>query len=253
MPAAAAGMRFRCARSLQRALTDACGRPKRRSAHRSDANRKSLTAVCSPAQLNLRRLHVSHWSAAALSRYDVAAQKWPLLCEASAESKRNVEGRRGDGFSTRGEYVNRKWFLVSSILAAGCDNDSATSPSSTSGMSTSGMSSLCRAPRASPGEPRRIGRGGGDVPALGSARRASRTDLARISERGARSGEWQSAGARAQSHREWPWRNINNVVVANNLTELHTRSGDASVFVDEMGRRINGQWTGSPRRSSTTS
>ncbi len=43
-----------------------------------------------------------------------------------------------------------------------------------------------------------------------------------------------------------PWRNINNVVVANNLTELHTRSGDASVFVDEMGRRINGQWTGSP-------
>ena len=43
-----------------------------------------------------------------------------------------------------------------------------------------------------------------------------------------------------------PWFNANQVVVANNLTELHTRSGDAAVFVDENGRRINGQWTGSP-------
>jgi hypothetical protein len=43
-----------------------------------------------------------------------------------------------------------------------------------------------------------------------------------------------------------PWVNANGVVVASNLTELHTRSGDAAVFVDEQGRRINGQWTGSP-------
>jgi hypothetical protein len=43
-----------------------------------------------------------------------------------------------------------------------------------------------------------------------------------------------------------PWHNANQVVVANNLTELHTRSGDAAVFVDERGQRINGQWTGSP-------
>jgi hypothetical protein len=28
--------------------------------------------------------------------------------------------------------------------------------------------------------------------------------------------------------------------------ELHARSGDASVFVDERGQRINGQWSGSP-------
>jgi hypothetical protein len=27
---------------------------------------------------------------------------------------------------------------------------------------------------------------------------------------------------------------------------LHQRTGDASVFVDERGQRINGQWTGSP-------
>jgi hypothetical protein len=43
-----------------------------------------------------------------------------------------------------------------------------------------------------------------------------------------------------------PWQNVNGVVVAQNLTELHARKGDASVFVDERGQRIPGQWTGSP-------
>jgi hypothetical protein len=43
-----------------------------------------------------------------------------------------------------------------------------------------------------------------------------------------------------------PWFNVNGALVANNLADLHARSGDASIFVDERGRRINGQWTGSP-------
>jgi hypothetical protein len=43
-----------------------------------------------------------------------------------------------------------------------------------------------------------------------------------------------------------PWHNANLVLVANTIAELHSRSGDASVFVDERGQRINGQWTGSP-------
>jgi hypothetical protein len=43
-----------------------------------------------------------------------------------------------------------------------------------------------------------------------------------------------------------PWQNANGLLVANNVTELHARAGDASVFVDERGQRINGQWTGSP-------
>ena len=43
-----------------------------------------------------------------------------------------------------------------------------------------------------------------------------------------------------------PWYNANGLLVANNLAELHARSGDAAVFVDERGQRINGQWTGSP-------
>lgn len=43
-----------------------------------------------------------------------------------------------------------------------------------------------------------------------------------------------------------PWYNANLVVVANDVTSLHARTGDAAIFVDERGQRINGQWTGSP-------
>lgn len=43
-----------------------------------------------------------------------------------------------------------------------------------------------------------------------------------------------------------PWYNINLVLLANNLAELHARTGDATVFVDEHGKKINGQWGGSP-------
>ena len=43
-----------------------------------------------------------------------------------------------------------------------------------------------------------------------------------------------------------PWYNANLVLVANGVSDLHSRSGDAAVFVDERGQRINGQWTGSP-------
>ena len=34
--------------------------------------------------------------------------------------------------------------------------------------------------------------------------------------------------------------------IASSIAELHARTGDASVFLDERGQRINGQWTGSP-------
>ena len=43
-----------------------------------------------------------------------------------------------------------------------------------------------------------------------------------------------------------PWYNANNALIANNRNELHSRLGDAALFVDERGQRINGQWTGSP-------
>jgi hypothetical protein len=43
-----------------------------------------------------------------------------------------------------------------------------------------------------------------------------------------------------------PWYNANRVLLANTVAELHARLGDAALFVDERGQRINGQWTGSP-------
>ena len=43
-----------------------------------------------------------------------------------------------------------------------------------------------------------------------------------------------------------PWYNANRLLIANNVAELHSRTGDAELFVDERGMRINGQWLGSP-------
>jgi hypothetical protein len=43
-----------------------------------------------------------------------------------------------------------------------------------------------------------------------------------------------------------PWHNAGNVLVASNVTDLHARAGDANLFLDERGQRVNGQWSGSP-------
>jgi hypothetical protein len=43
-----------------------------------------------------------------------------------------------------------------------------------------------------------------------------------------------------------PWFNAAHVMVARDLNELHARRGDASVFVDERGQLVPGQWPGSP-------
>src|SRR5213594_1091276 len=37
-----------------------------------------------------------------------------------------------------------------------------------------------------------------------------------------------------------PWFNANGALIANNLTEIHARTGDVELFVDERGQRING-------------
>jgi hypothetical protein len=41
-----------------------------------------------------------------------------------------------------------------------------------------------------------------------------------------------------------PWTSVNGVIVAETLADLHTRRGDAGVFIDEHGNRIAGQWPG---------
>jgi hypothetical protein len=43
-----------------------------------------------------------------------------------------------------------------------------------------------------------------------------------------------------------PWVNAAGVAVASSQADLLARTGNADVFVDERGRRINGQWAGSP-------
>jgi len=43
-----------------------------------------------------------------------------------------------------------------------------------------------------------------------------------------------------------PWHNAKGVALAQNLSELHALSGDAELFLDENGAKINGQWAGSP-------
>jgi hypothetical protein len=43
-----------------------------------------------------------------------------------------------------------------------------------------------------------------------------------------------------------PWFNSKGVMLAQDLDALHARKGDAEVFIDEHGGKINGQWMGSP-------
>jgi hypothetical protein len=43
-----------------------------------------------------------------------------------------------------------------------------------------------------------------------------------------------------------PWYNARGALVAEDVEALHARLGDANVFLDEKGEKINGQWEGSP-------
>ena len=138
--------------------------------------------------------------------------------------------------------MKRVWLLSFSVFAASCgDDDSTTETSSATGMSffvtsatsvTGNLGGLAGADATCARLAAAVGEGG-------------RTWRAYLSvERDAANGN-QPTNARDRIG-AGPWRNANKVVVANNLAELHARTGDASLFVDERGQRINGQWTGSP-------
>src|SRR3954471_23165201 len=43
-----------------------------------------------------------------------------------------------------------------------------------------------------------------------------------------------------------PWYNAKGVLLAQDLASLHALSGNAELFLDEHGQKINGQWQGSP-------
>jgi hypothetical protein len=43
-----------------------------------------------------------------------------------------------------------------------------------------------------------------------------------------------------------PWYNQKGMLVAMNVADLHMKNGDSTIFVDETGKPVNGQWMGSP-------
>jgi hypothetical protein len=43
-----------------------------------------------------------------------------------------------------------------------------------------------------------------------------------------------------------PWYNAKGVLLASDLDALHALTGDAELFIDEHGQKINGQWAGTP-------
>lgn len=136
----------------------------------------------------------------------------------------------------------KKYVLVMLAFACACGGSS-SSPSAPSGPSLSFFVTSATSATGNLG-----GLAGADATcqrlatAVGQGARSWRAYLS--AERDAASGN-QPANARDRIG-SGPWHNAAGTLVANSLTELHARSGDASLFVDERGQRINGQWTGSP-------
>src|SRR5919109_2503712 len=132
--------------------------------------------------------------------------------------------------------MKRTAFFLAVVIAVSCgDDDTPTSPSGssfsffvTSVTSTTGnLSGLAGADATCQALAAAVGQG-------------SRTWRAYLSvERDPTNGN-QPTHARDRIG-TGPWRNAAGTVVANNVAELHARTGDANVFVDERGQRINGQ------------
>lgn len=135
-----------------------------------------------------------------------------------------------------------RYLLVLAILlvGAGCDDDSPTSPSNPS------VSFFVTSTTSVTGN-------------LGGLAGADATCQALAVAAGHRGRTWRAylsverdpANGNQPTHARdrigtGPWFNATLQLVANSQPELHSRSGDAAIFVDERGQRINGQWTGSP-------
>lgn len=133
--------------------------------------------------------------------------------------------------------------LTSAALAfTGCGSDSPAGPSTPSGPQLSFFVTSATSATGNLG-----GLTGADATcqrlaaAVGQGTKAWRAYLS--AERDVTTGQPVNARDRIGSG---PWYNASLQLVANTVAELHARSGDAALFVDERGQRINGQWTGSP-------
>lgn len=137
--------------------------------------------------------------------------------------------------------MRRCWLLVLIVAATGCDGDGA--PTAPSGPTMSFFVTSVASASGNLG-----GLAGADATCqrlAATSGQGSRTWRAYLSvERDPANGN-QRTNARDRIG-TGPWHNASLTVVANDLVALHSRTGDAAVFIDERGQRINGQWTGSP-------
>jgi len=138
--------------------------------------------------------------------------------------------------------------ILFALVAAGCGDDdtSVTATTATSSPSPTSMSFFVSSARSATGN-------------LGGLRGADATcqSLAAAVSQGAKT--WRAYlsverdpdnGNQATSARSrigsGPWFNASGAMVAANVDDLHARRGDAALFLDERGQRVNGQWPGSP-------
>ena len=136
------------------------------------------------------------------------------------------------------------FLLAAALVAGGCDDgDDDGDPSGPSGSTmTFFVSSATNATGNLGGLAGADGRCQSLAAAVGAGGRTWRAYLS--VERDPATGQPVDARSRIGNG---PWVNAAGVTVAQNLTELHARRGDAAVFVDERNQRINGQWAGSPQ------
>jgi hypothetical protein len=137
--------------------------------------------------------------------------------------------------------MRRYLILTGLLVAGGCGGDDA--PTSPSGPSMSFFVTSATSATGNLG-----GLAGADATCLRLATAAgqgSRTWRAYLSVERDPANSNQPTNARDRIG-AGPWYNASLMLVANNVAELHSRTGDAAVFIDERGQRINGQWTGSP-------
>ena len=137
--------------------------------------------------------------------------------------------------------MKRNLLPILSLIAAGCGGD--TSPTGPSGPGVTFFVTSATSVTGNLG-----GLSGADATCQRLATAAGhggRTWRAYLSvERDPAAGN-QPANARDRIG-NGPWHNAAGTLVANSVAELHARTGDVAIFVDERGQRINGQWTGSP-------
>ena len=139
--------------------------------------------------------------------------------------------------------VTTVWLIP--ILAA-CGGDSSTSPSANPGQGTATMSFFVTSATSGTGN-------------LGGLRGADAICQNLAAAVGAGSKTWRAYlsverdpdNGNGVTHARsrignGPWVNAGGATIAADLAALHARRGDAALFLDERGQRINGQWSGSP-------